>query len=115
MNDDNAKRPPRILVVDDEADLRELLELTLVGMGLDVDCAASLGQAKALARTNNYQLCLTDMRLPDGLGLALVEDFAQRLRKCRKCSGRAEGRGFRLFVQANRLGILESLGALSSV
>ncbi len=78
MNDDNAKRPPRILVVDDEADLRELLELTLVGMGLDVDCAASLGQAKALARTNNYQLCLTDMRLPDGLGLALVEDFAQR-------------------------------------
>jgi two-component system, NtrC family, response regulator PilR len=78
MNDDNANRPPRVLVVDDEADLRELLELTLVGMGLDVDCAASLGQAKALARSNEYQLCLTDMRLPDGLGLALVEDFAQR-------------------------------------
>jgi two-component system, NtrC family, response regulator PilR len=78
MNEDTANRPPRILVVDDEADLRELLELTLVGMGLDVDCAASLGQAKALARSNNYQLCLTDMRLPDGLGLSLVEDFAQR-------------------------------------
>ena len=37
------RRSPRVLVVDDEADLRELLELTLVGMGLDVDCAADLG------------------------------------------------------------------------
>ena len=37
---------PRVLVVDDEADLRELLELTLVGMGLDVDCAANVTQAK---------------------------------------------------------------------
>ena len=64
---------PRVLVVDDEADLRELLELTLVGMGLDVDCAANLAQAKAYLGQHAYGLCLTDMRLPDGNGLELVE------------------------------------------
>jgi len=67
---------PRILVVDDEADLRELLDITLVRMGLDVDCAATLGQARALWAANEYALVLTDMRLPDGLGLELVRDVA---------------------------------------
>ncbi len=66
-------RVPRVLVVDDEADLRELLELTLVGMGLDVDCAATLGEARRLLAAHAYALCLTDMRLPDGEGLELVE------------------------------------------
>jgi two-component system response regulator PilR (NtrC family) len=61
-----------VLVIDDEADLRELLELTLVGMGLDVDCAGDLAQARALLATHAYALCLTDMRLPDGEGLELV-------------------------------------------
>jgi two-component system, NtrC family, response regulator PilR len=64
---------PRVLVVDDEADLRELLELTLVGMGLDVDCAANVTQAKQYLSLHTYGLCLTDMRLPDGNGLELVE------------------------------------------
>ena len=64
-----------MLVVDDEADLRELLELTLVGMGLDVDCAADLGQARRLLGTWRYDLCLTDMRLPDGDGLSLVSEI----------------------------------------
>jgi two-component system response regulator PilR (NtrC family) len=65
-------RAPRALVVDDEADLRELLELTLVGMGLDVDCAADLASARRLLASGRYALCLTDMRLPDGDGLSLV-------------------------------------------
>lgn len=69
------RRSPRVLVVDDEADLRELLELTLVGMGLDVDCAADLGQARRLLGTWRYDLCLTDMRLPDGDGLSLVSEI----------------------------------------
>ncbi len=69
------KRSPRVLVVDDEADLRELLELTLVGMGLDVDCAADLGQARQLLASSRYSLCLTDMRLPDGDGLSLVSEI----------------------------------------
>ncbi len=67
-----AGKLPRVLVVDDEADLRELLELTLVGMGLDVDCTGSLAEANALLERNVYALCLTDMRLPDGDGLSLV-------------------------------------------
>ena len=75
-----ATRPPRVLVVDDESDLLELLELTLVGMGLDVDCAADLGQARALLDRHAYALCLTDMRLPDGQGLELVEEIARRER-----------------------------------
>ncbi len=68
---------PRVLVVDDEADLRELLELTLVGMGLDVDCAADIGEATRLLEAADYALCLTDMRLPDGAGLTLVERIAR--------------------------------------
>jgi two-component system response regulator PilR (NtrC family) len=67
---------PRILVVDDEADLRELLDITLVRMGLDVDCAETLRAARALWAANEYALVLTDMRLPDGLGLELVREVA---------------------------------------
>jgi two-component system response regulator PilR (NtrC family) len=67
---------PRILVVDDEADLRELLDITLVKMGLDVDCAETLGEARALFAAGDYALVLTDMRLPDGLGLELVREVA---------------------------------------
>ncbi|WP_409265567.1 sigma-54-dependent transcriptional regulator [Massilia sp. BHUDP2] len=65
---------PRILVVDDEADLRELLEITLLKMGLDVDSAATLRQARGLLEEHDYALILTDMRLPDGLGLELVRE-----------------------------------------
>ena len=67
---------PRILVVDDEADLRELLEITLVKMGLDVDSADSLAQARAFLAAGDYALVLTDMRLPDGLGLELVREVS---------------------------------------
>lgn len=67
---------PRILVVDDEADLRELLEITLLKMGLDVDCAATLREARRLVDDNDYALVLTDMRLPDGLGLELVREVS---------------------------------------
>ena len=67
---------PRILVVDDEADLRELLEITLLKMGLDVDCAATLREARRLVDDNSYNLILTDMRLPDGLGLELVREVS---------------------------------------
>jgi two-component system response regulator PilR (NtrC family) len=61
-----------VLVVDDEADIRELLELTLTRMGLEVDSAASVGEAQKLLKSKQFDLCLTDMRLPDGEGLELV-------------------------------------------
>ncbi len=67
---------PRILVVDDESDLRELLEITLVRMGLDVDCADCLFVARDQLARNDYALVLTDMRLPDGLGIELVREVS---------------------------------------
>ncbi|WP_334190290.1 sigma-54-dependent transcriptional regulator [Noviherbaspirillum sp.] len=65
---------PSILVVDDEADLRELLEITLVRMGLDVDSADSLASARSRLANGAYSMVLTDMRLPDGLGIDLVKE-----------------------------------------
>ncbi|WP_294244363.1 sigma-54 dependent transcriptional regulator [Propionivibrio sp.] len=62
----------RVLVVDDEADIRELLDLTLARMGLSADCAGTVAEAKAFLERENYKLCLTDMRLPDGDGLDIV-------------------------------------------
>jgi len=67
---------PRVLVVDDEADLRELLELTLVRMGLDVDLAEGVATAKARLAERSYDLCFTDMRMGDGDGLELVRYIA---------------------------------------
>ncbi len=62
-----------VLVVDDEDDIRELLELSLMRMGLACDSAGSLQAARDLLAQRRYRLCLTDMRLPDGDGLELVE------------------------------------------
>jgi two-component system response regulator PilR (NtrC family) len=71
---------PHILVVDDEADLRELLEITLLKMGLDVDSAATVREARSKLGQNEYALVLTDMRLPDGMGLELVREVASNHR-----------------------------------
>lgn len=62
----------RVLVVDDEADIRELLDLTLARMGLSADCAATVAEARKFLERERYGLCLTDMRLPDGEGLDIV-------------------------------------------
>ena len=72
MSSKDIQNVPRILVVDDEAHLRELLEITLIKMGLDVDSAESLEAARACLAKNSYALVLTDMRLPDGSGMELV-------------------------------------------
>ncbi|MDH3286719.1 MAG: sigma-54 dependent transcriptional regulator [Betaproteobacteria bacterium] len=63
----------QVLVIDDEADIRELLSLTLARMGLEAHCAANTAEAYELLVKNTYNLCLTDMRLPDGDGLAVVD------------------------------------------
>ncbi len=70
--------PRSALVVDDERDIRELLVLTLGRMGLRVDTAADLTSARAQLAQGSYDLCLTDMRLPDGSGQELIEHIAQR-------------------------------------
>lgn len=62
-----------ILVVDDEPDIRELLEITLSRMNLDSYAAANVREAKSLLDKEKFDLCLTDMKLPDGTGIELVE------------------------------------------
>ncbi len=62
----------RVLVVDDEADIRELLSMTLSRMGLQAHCVGSTSEAIEALGTQSYELCLTDMRLPDGDGLMVL-------------------------------------------
>lgn len=69
----------RCLVVDDETDIRELVVLTLERMGIQAESASNLADARHMLHTFSYDLCLTDMRLPDGLGLELVQHINQHL------------------------------------
>lgn len=64
---------PLALIVDDEPDIRELLEITLARMNIDARTADSLESARSLLRKERFQLCLTDMNLPDGSGISLVQ------------------------------------------
>src|ERR1017187_5673130 len=69
---------PTVLIVDDEPDLIELVSLTLSRMNLDTDSAADLTRARAKLNERRFDLCLTDMRLPDGDGLDLVAWIQQQ-------------------------------------
>jgi two-component system response regulator PilR (NtrC family) len=64
---------PLALVIDDEPDIRELLSLTLGRMDIDTAVAEDVRTAKAQLSEKRFDICLTDMRLPDGDGLELVE------------------------------------------
>ncbi|NND45838.1 MAG: sigma-54-dependent Fis family transcriptional regulator [Xanthomonadales bacterium] len=66
-----------VLIVDDEPDIRELLSLTLNRMGLAVTAAADLGEARNALLDQDFSFCLTDMRLPDGNGLDLVQEISR--------------------------------------
>ena len=68
---------PLALIVDDEPDIRELLELTLGRMSVETRSAANLTDARQMLGESEFDLCLTDMRLPDGDGLELVETIQQ--------------------------------------
>ncbi len=67
----------RALIVDDEPDIRELLELTLGRMDIDTRSAANLADARSLLEEDSFDICLTDMRLPDGDGIDLVRHIQQ--------------------------------------
>lgn len=69
----------RALIIDDEADIRELIALSLDRIGLDTHTAANLGEARSLLDNYQFDVCLTDMRLPDGNGVEFVE-YLQRVR-----------------------------------
>lgn len=66
-----------VLIVDDEPDIRELLDITLSRMGLQTHSAATLAEAREIVARVQPDLCLTDMRLPDGNGITLVEHIQQ--------------------------------------
>ncbi len=66
-----------VLIVDDEADIRELLVLTLMRLGVEADTAQNCQQAFARLAERSYDLCLTDMRLPDGDGLQVLAHIGE--------------------------------------
>src|SRR6202451_4544810 len=68
---------PPILIVDDEPDICELLSITLERMSLAPRVAGSIGAAQRILKAERFDLCLTDMRLPDGDGLDLVKWIQQ--------------------------------------
>ncbi|MBC5785154.1 sigma-54-dependent Fis family transcriptional regulator [Ramlibacter sp. USB13] len=79
-----AASPAHVLVVDDEPDLRTLYELTLLREGYRVEAASTLGEACALLEQQRFDAVITDMRLPDGLGLELLQRMSsqQRPERC---------------------------------
>ncbi len=76
MSTDRQSATARVLVIDDEPDILELLELALVRMGLLVEHATNVHEALQQLDSKHYDLCLTDMRLPDGDGLEVVRHIA---------------------------------------
>jgi two-component system, NtrC family, response regulator PilR len=79
-----AASPAHILVVDDEPDLRTLYELTLLREGYRVDAAATLAEAVQMLERQRFDAVITDMRLPDGMGLELLQRMLaeQRPERC---------------------------------
>lgn len=68
---------PSALIIDDEADLRTLMRLTLMRMGIDCDLAANLSDGRRLLKQKRFDVCLTDLNLPDGSGLELVAHISE--------------------------------------
>jgi two-component system response regulator PilR (NtrC family) len=66
-----------VLIIDDEADIRELLVLTLTRMGIDVDAAASVAEADRFLAKRSYDLVLTDMRIGDGNGMDVLDSIGK--------------------------------------
>lgn len=80
MNSNSLSEPAHVLVVDDEPDLRTLYELTLLREGHRVQAAASLAQAREQLERQRFDILITDMRLPDGIGLELLREVASARR-----------------------------------
>ena len=77
MANNHQEKNATVLLVDDEPDILELLELALLKMGLKVDKAGNVREALTRLKAHRYDLCLTDMRMPDGDGLQVVRHIVQ--------------------------------------
>ena len=97
---------PQALIVDDEPDILELLTMTLSGMSIDCVQAESLAQARQALKQQAFDLCLTDMRLPDGNGLDFVEALQRQFPDLPVAVITAHG-NMDLAVQALKLGAFD--------
>ena len=70
-----------ILVVDDEPDLRTLYELTLLRAGYRVETAATVQEARQQLQAQRFDVVITDMRLPDGFGIELLQNLRDQQRR----------------------------------
>ncbi|NOQ93279.1 MAG: response regulator [Methylophaga sp.] len=94
------------LIIDDEPDILELLTMTLSGMSIDCVTAENLEQAKQALKQHHFDLCLTDMRLPDGNGLDFVKILQQEYPDLPVAVITAHG-NMDLAVQALKLGAFD--------
>lgn len=97
---------PQALIIDDEPDILELVTMTLTGMSIDCVTAENLAQAEQALRQQRFDLCLTDMRLPDGNGLDFVKDLQQNNPELPVAVITAHG-NMDLAVQALKLGAFD--------
>ena len=80
MSANNSSAAASILVVDDEPDLRTLYELTLLREGYRVETASCVTEAKEQLRLQRFDVVITDMRLPDGEGLQVLQELREQQR-----------------------------------
>ncbi|MEM6817322.1 MAG: sigma-54 dependent transcriptional regulator [Pseudomonadota bacterium] len=73
-----SQQQKQVLIVDDEPDIRDLLDMTVSSMGLRTSTAGSIADAHSALQQQQFDLCLTDMRLPDGDGLDLVRHISDQ-------------------------------------
>ncbi len=97
-----------VLIIDDEPDILELLEITLSRMDLNVQCAGDMKSALGLIDKNNFDLCLTDMRLPDGDGLEIISYVQKKYMQLPVAVITAHG-SMETAIQALKLGAFDFL------
>jgi two-component system response regulator PilR (NtrC family) len=97
---------PQALIIDDEPDILELLSMTLSAMSIDCITAENLAQAEQALKQQSFDLCLTDMRLPDGNGLDFVKMLQKQFPNLPVAVISAHG-NMNLAVQALKLGAFD--------
>ena len=97
---------PQALIIDDEPDILELLTMTLSAMSVDCVTAENIAQAEQALKQQHFDLCLTDMRLPDGNGLDFVAMLQQKFPELPVAVISAHG-NMSLAVQALKLGAFD--------